>query len=194
MGVYVAVKVVPRRLTLSYIPNCWLVFIQYTTASLERERHSSGSLVSDKQTNKKRWSLEVGAQPLWIMFHRGCATVPVLLKVWTLVPQIIGEAECVCQLHWGPGKWKRNVICMLIFSICLLSGMLLSDLQCQRMYLRQTNAVYSVSHVQALWKCWCVRCGSLRPWKHLLELPSEQAKLVSLLVALLALGQVLFCY
>lgn len=31
-----AVKVIPRRLTLSYIPNSWVVFIQYTTASLAK--------------------------------------------------------------------------------------------------------------------------------------------------------------
>lgn len=66
-----SVKVIPWRLTLSYIPTSHLVIIKYTT-NLEKGNHSSGSLVSagekkeggEKKRKKKRWNLEVGTRPL----------------------------------------------------------------------------------------------------------------------------------
>lgn len=67
-----SVKVIPWRLTLSYIPTSHLVIIKYTT-NLEKGNHSSGSLVSagekkegggGEKGKKKRWNLEVGTRPL----------------------------------------------------------------------------------------------------------------------------------
>lgn len=117
---------------LFHITNRWLVFMKYAIANLEKWRHSSGALTSAEieKKKKKRWDLEVGAQPLWIMFPCHCAPVARGLDFDTA--DYWWNSKHVPNLAEGPGK--KGTLWVHWLHPHLFSGMVLSDLCCQDVF------------------------------------------------------------